>query len=283
MNHIRLTLALLLSLALLSGCRTSRQPSSNSRSSSAIPAEISLQTPAQRAESLCATYAEWDDVSLPLKASVSAKSGLSCSGKASMKRGQWISISLRMLGFEVASLWIDSDSIHAVDRYHKIYLSESITSIMGSRAVTVADIQDLLMGRAFLAGPSGGTLAPALIPSFELDQAAEGLMLIPRTQPAGLEYGFILSPDVNSVMAASAGRAGRNPVTVTYGSFVSTRFAGTFASVANISFPARKLSGSLRWDFDSAKWNTSLSASWSAPKGYRRISASELLKTLSTF
>lgn len=279
--NIRLTLALLLCLTLLSACHSSRQAVTGPNTE--IPADISLQTPAQRAGAICASYAEWDDVSLPIKASISSKNGLGCSGKAAMKRGQWISISLRMLGFEVASLWIDTDSVHAVDRYHKMYISESIASLMGNTAVTVSDIQDLLMGRAFLAGPDGGTLTSQLLSRFSVEQEAAGTMLIPRAQPAGLEYGFLLSPDVNGIMAASAGIADKYPVTVTYSGFVTTRFAGSFASMAEISFPARKISGSIQWEFGSARWNTGLTNSWSAPKGYRRITSRQLLQTLSSF
>lgn len=281
MMNIRLTIFLLVSLSLLSGCRSQKEAARPAPAE--IPAEIPLQTPQQRMSALCAAYADWEDLSVPIKASVTAKNGLGCSGKAAMKRGEWISISLRMLGFEVASVWVGTDSVHAVDRYHKMYLSESIGEIFGNAGVTVTDIQDLLLGRAFLAGPQGGTLSAALLPSFHTEQAPEGLMMLPVKQPESVEYGFILSPDVNTVAGATVGIAGKYPVTVAYSGFVNTLYAGSFASVADIDFPARKISGSIRWEFEKARWNTGLTNRWTAPRGYRRISGRQLLQTLSSF
>ena len=220
---------------------------------------------------------------MSVKASVSGNTGLSCSGKAAMRRGEWISLSLRMLGFEVASVWIDRDSVHAIDRYHKMYLSESISDALAGADVTIADLQDLLLGRAFLAGNDGGTLTDALMQRFTLTPSEEGILLIPHTQPARMEYGFILSPDANTLAATSVGVLDKYPVTATYSRFTATRFAGTFASMVSIDFPARKLAGSLQWDFGSAKWNTGESRSWSTPKGYRRISGTELLRSVTSF
>ena len=157
MNRI-ITPLLLIALSLLAAsCGSSRAP--KQQLPAEIPADISLQTPQQRLTALCGSYAEWEDVQIPVRATLTSKNGLTCSGKAALKRGEWISISLRMLGFEVASVWIDRDSVHAVDRYHKIYLSESIARVMGNAGVTLTDIQDILMGRAFIAGPQGGTLS----------------------------------------------------------------------------------------------------------------------------
>ena len=75
------------------------------------PAEISQQTPSQRYTELCNSYGWWEDVQMPVRLSLTAPKNLSVNARAAMKRGEWISLSVRMLGFEVASAFVDRDSV----------------------------------------------------------------------------------------------------------------------------------------------------------------------------
>lgn len=247
-----------------------------------VPAEISLQTPSQRYQELCKTYGDWQDVTLPVRVSLEAPKSMSVSARASMKRDQWISISVRMLGFEVASMYVDRDSVHVVSRYHKAYVSESLQRIFGNNDVSVGDIQDLLLGRGFIIGPAGTTFTPALSTAVELSPSDEGLMILPAAQPQGFEYGFILAQDANRVAAASVSVRQTHSGTIIYNSPVETRQAGNFAGQAAIQVTAGKtIAASLQWNFPSAKWNTGETRSWSRPSGYTRMDASALIAKLS--
>lgn len=267
-------------LMMAAGC--SSQKSANKKSfETEVPSDVALQTPPQRYAELCRSYGDWQDVALPLKVSLRAPKSISLSARAEMKRGSWIYMSVRMLGFEVASLWADNDSVHAIDRYHKAYVSESLGRIFGGTGVTVNDVQDLLLGRGFVVGQHGGTFTRAQEGNITLSATPDGLMVFPATQPIGFEYGFILPADANRIGAASVSVGDKYAATVAYGAFITTSHSGTFASEAEIEMvKGKKIAAGLDWNFHSAKWNTGLDRQWKQPSGYSRMSADKILKAL---
>ncbi len=246
-----------------------------------IPTDIALQTPAQRYTALCESYADWQDVTMPVRVSVTSPKSISLSARAAMKRDKWISISVRMLGFEVASLFVDNDSVHVIDRYHKAYLSESIAKAFGSAGVSVADIQDLLLGRGFVTGDAGGTFTLPLATAVEFAPSTEGLMILPALQPKDFEYGFIMAADANRIAAASVNIKDKHAGVITYTDPIETRQAGCFAGESSIELMhGKKMAASLKWNFSSAKWNTGEERSWKRPSGYSRIDATAIISKL---
>lgn len=271
----------LMAAGIMAAC-SSTKSSTKRNTTTETPSEISQQTPAQRYQEVCRTYGDWQDVTLPVKVSLTSPKSISVSARAAMKRGEWISLSVRMLGFEVASLFVDRDSVHVVDRYHKAYVSESLSKVFGNSGVSVADMQDLLLGRGFVTGAAGGTFTPSLVTALELIPSQEGLMILPAAQPQGFEYGFIMSPDANRIAAASVSVRGTHSGTIVYTSPVETKQYGYFAGDADIQIlTGKKLAASLQWNFQSAKWNTGEQRKWSRPSGYNRIDSATLLAKLS--
>lgn len=281
-TRILLPVASLLVLSLaLAGCSSTRQGQKGDLPGQ-LPADISLQTPQQRYSALCRSYTEWQDVTLPVKIAVTSPKSITLSGRASMERGKSINISVRMLGFEVASMLIDNDSIHVIDRYHKAYVSESIPHLFGGEKVSVTDLQDLLLGRGFVAGGGGGTFTPSLISAVDFEKAPEGLMILPARQPAGFEYGFILSPDLNRIAATSIAVGQAHGITVNYSSPEETPAGGAIAGVTAIrTVTGREMAAAIQWNYGSAKWNSGARNSWQTPKGYRRLDAASLISSLS--
>ncbi len=280
-NSVLIILTAVAAAAALTGCSAGKQ-ASGAKKNAPVPADVALQTPSQRFDALCAGYADWNDVSLPVKVTLTAPKRVSFSARASMKRGEWINISVRMLGFELASVWVDNDSVHAIDKYHKMYLSEGLANLTAGADVTLADLQDLLLGRGFLAGKNGGTFTSAMANSVELTAGNEGLFIVPRTKPASFDYGFILYPSANNLMATSVAAGENHAATVTYTDFADTP-AGSFSSTADIAIvKGRNAAATLEWNFGSAKWNSGENRTWKKPSGYKRISADQLIKTLSS-
>lgn len=273
----------LIAIALITftGCRSQKSASEGNLSANAT--RIEGMSAAQRVDSLVATYADWEDVKLPVRLQLSAPAKFSVSAQCTMRHDQWIQFSVRMLGFEVARVWVDNDSIHAVDRYHKRYLSESVASLLGGNTFTVGNLQDLLLGRAFLTGSHGGTLTPAMISMLSYQESPEGLMVLPRGNAAtpAISYGFILSDRANAVAAASFIINEKYAATASY-TAQSLTPAGMFASNVQITtIKGKPIDASLRWDFDSAKWNSGENRVWETPKGYTRIPVSKLTSLLS--
>lgn len=280
-----LAMAAALLLPMLSSCGSGKGAATNAAGSyslTEIPADIAQQTPQQRYVSVCQTYSDWQDVSMPVKLSLNTPKSASFSARAAMKRNEWINISVRMLGFEVASVWVDNDSIHAIDKYHKRYVSESVTSLLAGTALTVADIQDLLLGRGCLISANGGTFTSAMLPNFSFESTEVGLIVTPTVQPTAYNYGYILAPDANNIKAASVAVDDEKSATITYSNFL-TSTAGNMAANADIVLNASKqVSASVEWSLSSAKWNVGESRTWKQPSGYTRISAESLLKALSS-
>lgn len=266
----------------LAGCSSQKQ-AGRQPAGEQIPAQASMQTPRQRYDALCAGYGDWQDVSLPVKISLSKPKRINFQAKASMKRNRWIHFSVRLLGFELASVFVDNDSIHAIDKYHKLYLSESLHELLGGAEISIGDIQNLLLGRGFITGTSGGTFTLPMASRLNMQQTPEGLMITPAKQPQNFEYGFILFPDANNLMATSVSVGEKYAGTATYSNFTPTSAAGAFASTVNLSVvKGKNAEAALQWDIMSAKWNNGDNRTWKQPRGYERISAERLLKSITS-
>lgn len=273
-------LTALVAVIALGSCSSARK-GSKSNLPTEIPTEISQQSPSQRYAEVCRSYGDWQDVQMPVKVSLTSPKSLSVSARAVMKRDEWISLSVRMLGFEVASVFVDRDSVHVVDRYHKAYLSEGLGRAFGDSGVSVGVLQDLLLGRGFLVGKAGGTFTQALSTAFEFVSSPEGLMILPCVQGAGFEYGFILASDANRVGATSVSVGEKYAAVATYTSPVETSHGGSFAGCTTLSMvKGKNISATLNWNFQQAQWNTGESKSWKRPSGYSRLDASTLISKL---
>ena len=280
-SHIITVIATaLLAAGALSSCSSTRKASKD-RLPAETPADISLQTPQQRYNAVCGSYRAWEDVQMPVRLSLTSPKSLSANARAAMKRGEWISISVRMLGFEVASAFVDRDSVHIVDRYHKAYLSESLGRFLSQAGVTLEAIQDILLGRGFLFGGAGGTFTPQLATAFDFTPSPDGLMIIPAAQPQGMEYGFLLAPDSNNLAITTVSVGDNHAAVARYNDPVETSQAGNFAASTTLSLmKGKNISATLDWNFSQAKWNTGVQRSWKQPQGYRRLEAASLINKL---
>lgn len=273
MNNI-LKFIIFATIALLVvGCKSSKQASTDSYTETASDAAGNFRL-------VVADYHDWHDVSMPVKLSLRQPSSMSVSGRARIIRSQSISISLRFLGMEVAQLYVDRDSIHATYRLKKLYISESLSEIKGDFPLSLENIQDLLLGQAFILGDSRLDSSDLKAVSFETPES--GWNIIPDNAPQGINYGFRFSPD-NLLSRCVAFTTDESTLAVAEYSDHQTTPAGILASVADISVTkgSRKIEAALSWNLGSAEWNTNFSNSWNAPKGYSRIRLSQLVKAIS--
>lgn len=274
--------ATILAAVSLGGCSAGKQ-AGRQEAGTPIPTDAAMQTPSQRYNKLCATYGDWQDVAMPVRISLTQPKRVSFQAKATMKRDQWIHFSVRLLGFELASVFVTNDSVHAIDKYHKLYLSESLSKLIGGADITIGDIQDLMLGRGFIAGAEEGTFTIPMASRLKFEQITEGMLITPMQKPQAFDYGFILYPEANYVMAASVSVGDRYAGTATYSDFTPTSVAGTFAATANLSIvKGKKADATLKWDIMSAKWNKGENRTWKQPKGYDRISPDRLLKSITS-
>lgn len=278
---LKILLAVILT-ASIAGCRSQKETASagsDLREGVAVPANTALNS---RYTILTESWKPWNDVEVGVKVSLTSPAKLNAAGKAWMKRGEWISISVRMLGFEVATLWVDRDSVVAVDKFHKKYLSQPTKKLLGDANVTIEDIQDMLMGRAFIAGRGTASVADRKL--FDFEQADNGWYLLPRSQPEMYNYGFLASNTSNALRGAIVEVKNFGTVSANYNDIFESRTCGWFAQEVKLETSrGKKIAVTLRWDLNGSKFNTGVVKSCRIPDNCERIEMSSLTSLLKSF
>ena len=197
----------------------------------------------------------------------------------------------------MGSLYADNDSVFIAVKLNKILYAESMEKFSRTFGLTMTDLQDALLGRAFY--PGRGTLEASSASLFKfapmeaVEKNPDGSFvweLTPRKSHKGVEWFYkILSPaaeELSEGVAPFAESLTIVPSASAKGSCIYSdpvlSSCGIFASVARVQATVgkRTIDASLRWSLDEAQWNTGVSVNYSKPRGYRRVSTSEVLKML---
>lgn len=105
---------------------------------------------------------EWTTLYAPMTIEIEKPMPMSVSGRVTMARNEYIHVSVRMIGMEMAAIYIDSDSVYFVDKYHKYLFAEPLKDVLGSRYgdLSVGDLQEIVLGKK-VPGSTGARVAPA--------------------------------------------------------------------------------------------------------------------------
>ncbi len=229
---------------------------------------------------------QWQAVSMPVKLSLLTPVSGSLSGRATMIRDKQLYISLRMLGIEVAYIYADSDSVYAVDKFHRYYFADETKSLTYKYGVTLANIQDLLTGRPFLLG--GASISKGNIESFEPHDVIyeqQTVTLLEPKNPAPLKSVYVATTaddGLPTTISYAVEVTDSCDLICYYETPIRTPY-GTIPSEATVSVSTPNISSSMRitWSVTQAKWNDKASSiSFRTPKGYTRIAAEQLLSML---
>ena len=131
--HWILTFFMVLGLLLfVSGCGSSKKTVPETRQSVPVPAAGQA----------------WTSVAMPVSLDLDKPLSMSASGRATMVRDSLVHISVRFFGMEVGIVRATADSVFLVDKYHKLYFAEPLSSLLGSRGqeLTLGDLQDMMLG-----------------------------------------------------------------------------------------------------------------------------------------
>ncbi|MBQ7042906.1 MAG: DUF4292 domain-containing protein [Muribaculaceae bacterium] len=260
-------------LLMIAGCRSAKQ------SATASPDTDSERSLSEHFDALVSSYADWEDVNVPVRLELEAPKQVSISGRATMVRGKSVLISLRVLGMEVANLYITNDSVYATEKIHKYYIAEDINSLRGKFPVSINDVQDLLLGQVFLL--ERGRIDKSMKNQVRLSEMGEYWTILPKKFYDDVEYAFGMSQN-DELKALSVSRQDITPLVSQYSNHASSP-AGTIACMSKINLSTEKMAmkATIKWDAEKAKWNTGKQSVWKMPKGYKRISGESLVKTLS--
>lgn len=99
----------------------------------------------------------WTTLYAPVNVTVDKPMSAGFSGRATMERDKYIHVSMRFIGMEVAAMYIDTDSVCFVDKYHKYVFAESLDNLLGSKYsyLTIGDIQQIILGQKSIPDAEG--------------------------------------------------------------------------------------------------------------------------------
>lgn len=284
-NLLSILTALTIMAAMASGCSSGRNAATTATGPGvAVPADLADRTLPQLYASFTGSFSGWTDVKAPVSLSLEAPRRMSVSATMTMVRDRGLSVSVRILGMEMASVTVTGDSVFAMSKPHRCYLAESISELLAGFPATTGNLQDLLLGRPFVIG--GATMTPALEHGYELGADAGVWGIKPAAAPGGVEYAFVMdsrSAPTVSLLQASWGRTAT--ATVTYSDPADTPSGPAASGVAlatTLSRDNKAVKASVEWNFRKAKWNSGATVEWRRPQGYTRVTPAELVKLLNS-
>lgn len=196
----------LLTCACSSGRHTSRNPVPGmSRELAAAGTRVeSLDNDASEsfAAAVARTYAPWSSMTLKGKVRLEGVP-VPLNVKIYMEHASSLILSLSapLLG-EMGRVEMSADSVLLVNKRAKTWCREPLAPALGRFGASLADIQDLLLGRVFMLGY--GTLSLQNAAQIEVSEgASDTRILTPRVQHPDAQYGFTLYPDGQMMMAAA--------------------------------------------------------------------------------
>lgn len=189
----------------MGGCRSKKVAESSAYESGApsathTTAKKSKSATAERTLStdyanMTGQYAAWSGMSVPVKVAVKKPKNISLSGTLSMVYGTAVSVQLKMLFFDAATLYADADSIIVVSKPMGVYYAESMRKFTDALGLDIRDMQALLLGQAFV--PGKGTATAAQAKDFKFTKGADVIesqiyawILTPTKKIKGLDWHF---------------------------------------------------------------------------------------------
>lgn len=210
----------------------------------------------------------------------SGSKSLNSSMQMRMIRGKSIYVSVRpVLGIEAAKMVINGDSILIVDKLHKRYILEKASLLTNGIPVTVSNLQDIFLGRAFELGK--GSLTQDLKNDFTASVVDNKVVLTPKSQFNGFDYNFVYDSRNNivSLNVIPVSSSSSSTYSVSYGK-VKGSVAGKVATEASVSTRINGNSLKLDLEYKDMIWNESFTIDTKLPKNYKRIDGKDLMQLL---
>lgn len=301
LSHISAAVAGLILIAGFQACKSGKNTAATTYTPQAATATHTSDGPKVSKNSnltedfaaMASAYKPWTDVSLPVKVALEKPKKLSVTGTLTMSYGKAVSLSLKMLFVEVATVYADTDSVLIVSRPMKTYYKESLSRFLASSGLDISDLQTLLLGQAFVPGRGQATASDTS--AFDIaganDITGDGYYAFtsrPRTMPANVDWHFTSLAYSSSEIDAAPQlfaldiASGANTLSCTFAAPAITE-AGLTATKMQIEGTVKKhnvdviISGS----YENARWNTGITPRKpSIPSKATRMSTEQVLKLI---
>lgn len=230
--------------------------------------------------SMTAEYGKWERVRIPVSVKLTSPKNFSLSGTATFVRGKSIQFSMRVLGMEVATLFVTPDSVIAIEKFHKYYVAESLRSFLDGFPVSIDNVSDLLTGRAFILGQNSLSASDVSKVKLSSDPARRGWTMTPPQVSSSGDYSFSFSP-YNILQTLKIALDGSN-ATVDYAGVESTAYGPMAAGVILSAHSGRlAVEATIEWNLKRARWDGEVEERpVSIPRGYTRVKSSDLSKLI---
>ncbi len=230
---------------------------------------------ARELASALAEPGDWQTMKIPVNVVLRKPVSVRLGGNMTLVRGKEIRVSLRFLGFEVAAASITGDSVKAYVKMQKIYLSESLSALLGGFPATVDNVQSLLLARIFQVGQTIPDLRVCRV------EAGDGFYTVmPPVAAKGMEYRFKAMTDGNLLDRLEITHTGGHSARVSY-DYPHDVSGGIPSEVAlSGSLKGRSVEAYLEYSAGKADRDAGMPGAFSIPRGYRKVSASSLIKLL---
>lgn len=233
---------------------------------------------APQVSQLADAYNEWSTFYAPFSVRLSRPVSFNFSGRATMVYDKAVNLSLRMLGMEVGVVYLDKDSAIVVDKFHKYYVSAPISSVTARTAITLSDIQSILLGQAIYPGKGSLSRIKNVDELFSSAKEGDNLILTPRRSPKGATWYLTLAPGP-VLHRLTVEPDGMQPFNAVFSGIVNS-VAGSVASEIGITgmIGKKEINADIEWKMNSAEWNSARTVSKPNLRGYKRLTLSDLIK-----
>lgn len=266
--------AVSLILLIASGCSSSRSNSSHSGQATTLP-KVKTTSGKLILSQLQNDTTAWSDFYAPFTFKIRRPISLSVSGRATMVRDKSILFSARMMGIEVAQLYIDNDSTWLVDKFHKLVCAVPTDRLTGVSGLTIANLQDLMLGKPFCPGTSDLLAAFEQLKYTEKDSV---LILTPRETATAGKWSMTLT-EGPTIAQADLGLPGDKSIGLEYSKNTTTDNGAIYPAQLDAMGAAGQfpINAGLTWQLGKARYDQGDIKEWTAPS-YRRITIAQLIE-----
>lgn len=153
----------------------------------AISGKLQSYTPQNGAANKQSPTVQWTNVYASVNLNISRPMSLGCSGKLTMQYGEYVHVSMRFLGMEVAAFYADNETVYFVDKYHRYLFAEPLANLLGDAYgyLTLKDIQQIILGQTLLESDDTVTILPSRYVDTADGLAVASQINITATPPQG--------------------------------------------------------------------------------------------------
>lgn len=221
----------------------------------------------------------WTDFSASGTMEIRTSSGsLKSSFQLKMVNGKSVSFSLRpILGIEMGKIYIDTDSVTVVDKYHGIYLRESVARFLGT-GMELRSLQSLLLSRPF--DLASGPLSSLNVDRFEASAADDEGKWTLFSRDTVPQFSYFFDMERNNVKTFNVELPEGQVYALQFSEFKMAD-GSEIATCVDADIPIGGMAVKFGMKLTkSIRWNSGFIDSVSVPRDARRYSFAQIMKAL---